>query len=197
MQRSPRQEFILHHQRIYPTSCAYNVQMAYRFFTRLDAHRWVTAFHNVCQRYPTLHTCYPSEHDDAPAVCAPAQCSVVEGVENVESWLQEDYLTPLQPCAVHGKVIRGALLRTNDGSDVLVITAHHCAVDGLTKSLLWSELMDDYGGVARALPSSRYFTQRHVTANVVTHIHNTSCVPSVAAAAVPQDFAAYTRPSPQ
>jgi len=134
-------------------SARYHVSWAARYSARFDEAALHSAFDRIVARHPALRTGYAQRGDRLWAVPyqRPADFAVVDA-----AGLSEDALADLVSDAAEapfeladGQVFRARVFR-HDGGDVLLVAAHHIAVDFWSLVTMLGELRSFYTGHAGA-----------------------------------------------
>ena len=156
-----------------PDSAAYHVSFAVRIFSGLHVGIFRQAFQFLIDRHPVLRTTY-IVHDGQPTQCVqPETTRLALECIDISSWKADaiqDYLrseTHKPFDLERGPVLRMNLLTRSATEHILLLTAHHIAVD------LWSLLivMDEfqhvypamYKGSQAQLPSLPHCSYLHYT----------------------------------
>ncbi|MCG6498026.1 non-ribosomal peptide synthetase [Kitasatospora sp. A2-31] len=150
------QEQIWLAQQLAPDSAAYNVPMAVVCRGPLDAERLARAFRTVISRHEVLRTTFAAGADGSPVQLVHEQAgfelpvtdlrSTADAGAQVRERLAAEAHTPFDLAS--GPLLRAALLRTGDQEHVLVLTAHHIAVDAWSVNVLLGEVAAAYRSAA-------------------------------------------------
>ncbi|MEL6439652.1 MAG: amino acid adenylation domain-containing protein [Cyanobacteria bacterium J06621_8] len=152
-----------------PESTAYNLEYAVRLQPDTDISLLRQAFSKLVARHPSLHTVYRTEQGQTvQEVCqdVPVQFQVTQtsdlSQEYLDQWLAENADLPFK--LEQGDIIRAHVLERNAPTDspeerecILLLVAHHIAVDFWSFDILMDELCLIYqsiqGGNPVALPT--------------------------------------------
>ncbi|MCW6010550.1 amino acid adenylation domain-containing protein, partial [Micromonospora sp. CPCC 205371] len=136
-------------------SPAYHMPVAVRITGDLDVAALRAAFEAVVARHEVLRTVYP-QADGVPyqRVLDPAGVGTVLRTAPVDGAALDEVLhrAAREPFDLTGEIPVRAHLFTVDGGHVLLVVAHHIAVDGRSAGVLWRDLASAYGGGASRWP---------------------------------------------
>ncbi|WP_328603285.1 amino acid adenylation domain-containing protein [Amycolatopsis sp. NBC_00345] len=141
-----------------PDSYAYHIPLAMRFTGGVRETALRVALAELVARHEVLRTSYPpDEHGEPLRVVHPAfriDLPVIE-VAADDDWHRVARTVLHQPFDLAaGPPLRAALLRCPDGTAVLVLSAHHIAVDGQSLPILERDIATLYAAAAEGTPAS-------------------------------------------
>ncbi|OAK51474.1 non-ribosomal peptide synthetase [Rhodococcoides kyotonense] len=130
-----------------PDSPAYNIAFAVRLTGALDADALRLAVHDVLERHESLRTLYPVADEPEQVIVDAADVGLDLRVAEVD---EKNVLAAVTDVLGRGfdvtaaVPIRGALLRTDVDSYVLVLVVHHIAADGMSMAPLARDVVTAY-----------------------------------------------------
>lgn len=143
--------------RLSPENSAYNVAFAARIHGALDVNHFREAVQILVDRHEALRTVYPP--DTGEPVRRVLECQAVEvEVTNATNWPEERLRQALQTAYQQpfdlssGPLIRVSLFSEAPDRTVLLLVAHHIAVDGTSMFVLIEELANVYGALLNSAP---------------------------------------------
>ncbi|NMO53368.1 amino acid adenylation domain-containing protein [Actinoplanes sp. TBRC 11911] len=158
---SQRRLWIL--QQLDPASYVYHVPLALRFNAGVREPALRTALDRLSARHEILRTSYPSDEHGNPLRVVHQRSAIDLEIVEVPAdtdWQSVARSVSHRPFALaSGPPLRAALLRCTEGTDVLVLVAHHIALDGWSRAILERDLASLYEAAAdgrdAALPPAR------------------------------------------
>jgi amino acid adenylation domain-containing protein/non-ribosomal peptide synthase protein (TIGR01720 family) len=133
-----------------PGSFAYNVPVAVRLTGPLDVTALRNALNDVIRRHAVLRATFEVT-DGAPALRISQTLDLPLSVEMLEGDASAAITAEArQPFDLRtGPLVRARLWRQDDGSHLLMLTAHHSVSDGWSLGVLVRELAEGYGNCVR------------------------------------------------
>ncbi len=145
-----------------PGNSVYNVTLLLRMVGHLDIEALARVLTEIVRRHETLRTVFVSD-DDGPyqKILPSTPLSIV--VHDVSALNEEERDKAASTLAdadarkpfdlVHGPILRPSLVRTAEDNHLLILSAHHIAVDGWSFGVLSSELTALYRAFIEDKPS--------------------------------------------
>lgn len=141
-------------QQMAPESTAYNVAVAMRATSSLDAAIARETFRILVQQHDSLRTTFRL-HDDQPVQQVHADFNLCFAEMDGSRWDEHELRRRLIEAAhrpfdlAHGPVVRAYLVHVGPTESILMLNAHHLVVDGWSCWLLLNEFRDLYSAQAR------------------------------------------------
>ncbi|MEP6619267.1 MAG: amino acid adenylation domain-containing protein [bacterium] len=147
-------------EQLEPGRATYNVPLNLRLTGQLDVPALAGALTALVERHETLRTVFDAPEGEVMQVILPA-ADVPLPVEDLRSFtaaerekilaqrIREEGTLPFN--LAQGAVLRACLLQLADDEHVLLLTAHHIAVDGWSLNILQRELGAAYAALARGV----------------------------------------------
>jgi thioester reductase-like protein len=142
-------------QERYPASVGFNIVRAWDLRGQLDTARLAAAIHAVMAAHDSLRTTYRNtrrgieavvgEHGELAAEsCIPIDRELTDGPYSAEAVIREERARVWN--LETGPVAAWRLVRLSDHHHVLIFSAHHIAVDGVSLKTVWRHLALAYDG---------------------------------------------------
>jgi amino acid adenylation domain-containing protein len=143
--------------RLAPASAAYNVGFAARIHGPVDVQLLHEAVQVLVDRHESLRTIYPEVAGEPARVVVGYQpvdfvyrASAVASDDELREAVVAEYARPFDPAT--GPLFRAALFEESAQSAVILLAAHHLAVDGTSLFVLLDELFAAYAALADGQP---------------------------------------------
>lgn len=135
---------------------------SYHIQGQLDSEVLGRAIHEIITRHEVLHTCYQltDEHTnlhlqsvDTPPLKLTDLRSLCKGEQQRQLAVlkQQESLTPFD--LENAPLLRGNLVQLADDQHLLLLTAHHIAIDGWSLAIIVKEISQFYAAFAKGRPS--------------------------------------------
>ncbi|MFG2089020.1 amino acid adenylation domain-containing protein [Spirillospora sp. NPDC048824] len=141
-----------------PGTAAYNVPMALRLRGPLDEARLRAALDGAAARHESLRMRFPAGPDGSPLVVVAdpspvpmERADASGGVEEAHGLVARAAARPFD--VARGPLLRALLVRIAGDDHVLLVTAHHLVIDGVSAGLLAREIRERYAAGPDAPPA--------------------------------------------
>lgn len=167
---SPMQEGILYHLALDDEAPdTYRIQQTLIIDGPMDTERFRTSWQTLLNRHAALRACFHRRKTGEMVQLIPREVKLPWEERDLSQLAEQDALAEVSVIAEKERakrfdvakppLLRLMLIRLGPEKHCLVTTSHHLVMDGWSRALLESELLEIYaaGGVASALPSTRSY----------------------------------------
>lgn len=167
---SPMQEGILYHLALDAEAPdTYRIQQTLTIDGPIDPERFRTSWQTLLNRHAALRACFHQRKSGEMVQLIPREVKLPWEERDLSHLAEQDALAEVTVLAEKERakkfelakppLLRLMLIRLGPAKHCLVTTSHHLVMDGWSRAILESELLEIYaaGGVASGLPSARSY----------------------------------------